>query len=170
MSTRFGEAMRTKGRGPWDPRNRDRSLRHRPDRASARAIRRAFRRKNPGGVGARALSPVMLDLSGPKLTVAENELLHHPLAGGVILFARNFESTRQLAALTGEIRALREPELLIAVDHEGGRVQRFQEGFTRIPPMRTLGEGWEKNPSQARALAEAAGYVIAAELRSHGVG
>ena len=115
------------------------------------------------------LGPVMLDLSGLKLTVAEKELLRHPLAGGVILFARNFESTRQLAALTGEIRALREPELLIAVDHEGGRVQRFQEGFTRIPPMRTLGEGWEKNPSRARAIAEATGYVIAAELRSHGV-
>jgi beta-N-acetylhexosaminidase len=115
------------------------------------------------------LGPVMLDLSGLKLTVAEKELLRHPLAGGVILFARNFESTRQLAALTGEIRALREPVLLVAVDHEGGRVQRFQEGFTRIPPMRTLGEGWEKDPSQARAIAEATGYVIAAELRSHGV-
>jgi len=115
------------------------------------------------------LGPVMLDLSGLKLTVAENELLRHPLAGGVILFARNFESTRQLAALTGEIRTLREPELLIAVDHEGGRVQRFQEGFTRIPPMRALGEGWEKDPSRARATAEATGYVIAAELRSHGV-
>jgi len=115
------------------------------------------------------LGPVMLDLSGLKLTVAEKEMLRHPLAGGVILFARNFESTRQLAALTGEIRELREPGLLIAVDHEGGRVQRFQEGFTRIPPMRTLGESWEKDPSWARAVAEATGYVIAAELRSHGV-
>ncbi|HYQ94739.1 MAG TPA: beta-N-acetylhexosaminidase, partial [Burkholderiales bacterium] len=64
------------------------------------------------------LGPVMLDLSGLKLTVAEKEMLRHPLVGGVILFARNFESTRQLAALTGEIRELREPELLIAVDHE----------------------------------------------------
>src|SRR5882762_4845323 len=115
------------------------------------------------------LGPVMLDLSGLKLTAAEKEMLRHPLAGGVILFARNFESTRQLAALTGEIRELREPGLLIAVDHEGGRVQRFQEGFTRIPPMRTLGESWEKDPSWARAVAEATGYVIAAELRSHGV-
>ena len=115
------------------------------------------------------LGPVMLDLSGLKLTAAEKEMLRHPLAGGVILFARNFESTRQLAALTGEIRELRKPELLIAVDHEGGRVQRFQEGFTRIPPMRALGEGWGKDPSQARAIAEATGYVIAAELRSHGV-
>jgi len=115
------------------------------------------------------LGPVMLDLSGLELTVAEKEMLRHPLAGGVILFARNFESTRQLAALTGEIRALREPQPLIAVDHEGGRVQRFHEGFTRIPPMRALGEGWGKNPSRARAAAEATGYVIAAELRSHGV-
>src|SRR5712664_3176351 len=115
------------------------------------------------------LGPVMLDLSGPKLTVAENELLRHPLAGGVILFARNFESTRQLAALTGEIRALREPEPLIAVDHEGGRVQRFQEGFTRIPPMRLLGESWENDPPRAKSLAEAVGYVIATELQTHGV-
>jgi beta-N-acetylhexosaminidase len=115
------------------------------------------------------LGPVMLDLSGLKLTVAEKELLRHPLAGGVILFARNFESTRQLAALTGEIRALREPELLIAVDHEGGRVQRFQEGFTRIPPMRSLGERWGTDAAGARALADATGYVVAVELRSHGV-
>src|SRR6266705_1732504 len=115
------------------------------------------------------LGPVMLDLSGLKLTVAEKELLRHPLAGGMILFARNFESTRQLAALTSEIRALRRPELLIAVDHEGGRVQRFQEGFTRIPPMRLLGERWDAGAAQARTLAESTGYVVAVELRAHGV-
>jgi beta-N-acetylhexosaminidase len=111
---------------------------------------------------------VMFDLSGLRLLAEEKELLRHPSAGGVILFARNFESPRQLRELTGEIRAQR-TELLIAADHEGGRVQRFQEGFTRIPPMRLLGELWEADVGGARALAEAIGYVIAVELRSHGV-
>jgi len=111
---------------------------------------------------------VMFDLAGPRLGAEEKELLRDPSAGGVILFSRNFESPRQLRALTGEIRAQR-PELLIAVDHEGGRVQRFTEGFTRIPPMRLLGEHWDTDADGARALAEAIGYVIAVELRSHGV-
>ena len=115
------------------------------------------------------LGPVMLDLAGLALTAEERERLRHPSVGGVILFARNFESPSQLRALTTEIRALRRPELLIAVDHEGGRVQRFQQGFTRIPPMRSLGERWETDAAEARALAEAMGYVIAVELRSHGV-
>jgi beta-N-acetylhexosaminidase len=110
----------------------------------------------------------MLDLAGPRLLAEEKERLRHPSTGGVILFARNFESPRQLRALTGEIRAER-PELMIAVDHEGGRVQRFQEGFTRIPPMRMLGARWEADAGEARALAESIGYVIAVELRSHGV-
>ena len=115
------------------------------------------------------LGPVMLDLAGPHVTPEEKEMLRHPSVGGVILFARNFESPRQLFALTTEVRALRRPEPLIAVDHEGGRVQRFQEGFTRIPPMRLLGERWDADPAQARTLAEATGYVVAVELRSHGV-
>lgn len=112
--------------------------------------------------------PVMLDLAGPALAAEEEERLRHPSAGGVILFARNFESPRQLDALIAGIRALR-PEILIAVDHEGGRVQRFQEGFTRIPPMRSLGERWKTGAGEAQALAEAMGYVIAVELRSHGI-
>lgn len=111
---------------------------------------------------------VMLDLAGPKLAAGERDLLRHPSAGGVILFSRNFESPRQLLGLTREIRAER-PELLIAVDHEGGRVQRFKEGFTPIPPMRVLGERWESDAGGARALAEAIGYVIAVELQQHGV-
>jgi len=115
------------------------------------------------------LGPVMLDVAGLRVTPEEKEILGHPSVGGVILFARNFQSPKQLLALTTEIRALRRPGLLIAVDHEGGRVQRFQEGFTRIPPMRALGEGWENDPPRAKSLAEAVGYVIAAELRSHGV-
>jgi len=112
--------------------------------------------------------PVMLDLAGLRPSSEEKECLRHPAVGGVILFARNFESPRQLLALTEDIRAQR-AGLLVAVDHEGGRVQRFHEGFTRIPPMRSLGERWEGDPDGARALAEATGYVIAAELRAHGV-
>jgi beta-N-acetylhexosaminidase len=115
------------------------------------------------------LGPVMLDVAGLRATSEEKELLRHPAVGGVILFARNFQSPKQLLALTTEIRALRRPELLIAVDHEGGRVQRFEEGFTRIPPMRLLGERRETDAGRARALAEGVGYVIAAELRSHGI-
>lgn len=111
---------------------------------------------------------VMLDLAGPALGAGERELLRHPSAGGVILFSRNFESPRQLLGLTRSIRAER-PELLVAVDHEGGRVQRFKEGFTPIPPMRRLGERWDTDAGGARALAEAIGYVIAVELQAHGV-
>jgi beta-N-acetylhexosaminidase len=110
----------------------------------------------------------MLDVAGLGLEPAEKERLRHPATGGVILFARNFESPRQLRALTTEIRAQR-PGVLIAVDHEGGRVQRFQEGFTRIPPMRLLGRRWDTDAGGARALAEAIGHVIAVELRAHGV-
>ena len=115
------------------------------------------------------LGPVMLDVAGLRVTPQEKEILGHPSVGGVILFARNFQSPKQLLALTTEIRALRRPGLLIAVDHEGGRVQRFQEGFTRIPPMRLLGESWENDPPRAKSLAEAVGYVIATELLTHGV-
>ncbi len=109
------------------------------------------------------LGPVMLDVAGQELAAEEKELLQHPSVGGVILFARNFGSPQQLLELTRAMRALRRPELLIAVDHEGGRVQRFREGFTPIPPMRDLGRCWERTPTRAEGLAEAAGYVIAAE-------
>jgi beta-N-acetylhexosaminidase len=115
------------------------------------------------------LGPVMLDVAGLRVTPEEKEILGHPSVGGVILFARNFQSPKQLLALTTEIRSVRRPGLLIAVDHEGGRVQRFQEGFTRIPPMRLLGESWENDPPRAKSLAEAVGYVIATELLTHGV-
>ncbi len=115
-----------------------------------------------------ALGPLMLDLKGIELDDVEREMLRHPLTGGVILFARNYESPQQLRALTTSIRGLRDPGLLIAVDHEGGRVQRFVDGFTVIPPMSTLGRLW---PEQARAkrLARAAGTVIAYELAGHGI-
>lgn len=116
-----------------------------------------------------SLGPVMLDVVGTELTAADIKRLQHPLVGGVILFARNFESPAQLKALTASIHAVRQPPLLISVDHEGGRVQRFRDGFTKIPPMREFGKIWDHNPKKAKELAEQAGWVLAAELRAHGV-
>lgn len=113
--------------------------------------------------------PVMLDVLGTTLTAEDERRLRHPLVGGVILFKRNYESPGQLAALTASIHALRTPPLLIAVDHEGGRVQRFRDGFTRIPPMRELGKEWDAHPKRAKHLAQQAGFVMASELRACGV-
>lgn len=116
-----------------------------------------------------SLGPVMLDVVGTELTNDDIRRLRHPLVGGVILFARNFSSCAQLKALTAAIHEVRQPPLLIAVDHEGGRVQRFRDGFTKIPPMREFGKLWDEHPKKARHLAEEAGWVLAAELRAHGV-
>lgn len=113
--------------------------------------------------------PVMVDVHGFALTAQEKARLSHPLVGGVILFRRNFHNIEQLKALTAEIRALRTPELLIAVDHEGGRVQRFLDGFTRLPPMNVLGEMWQQDEAAARAAAETVGVVLAGELRACGI-
>jgi beta-N-acetylhexosaminidase len=115
------------------------------------------------------LGPVMLDVAGTALTDDDRKRLLHPLTGGVILFSRNFQTPAQLTALTAEIHALRTPHLLIAVDHEGGRVQRFRDGFTAIPPMRELGVAWEKSAAKAKQLAQDTGFVLATELRAHGV-
>jgi beta-N-acetylhexosaminidase len=115
------------------------------------------------------LGPVMLDVLGKTLTPEDEARLRHPLVGGVILFTRNYSSPGQLSELTAAIHALRAPPLLIAVDHEGGRVQRFREGFTKIPAMRELGKIWDTHPQRARHLAQQAGYVLAAELRACGV-
>jgi beta-N-acetylhexosaminidase len=117
----------------------------------------------------RALGPVVLDPCGAALGDEDRRRLLHPAAGGVILFAHNYENPQQLEALTAEISSLREPALLICVDHEGGRVQRFREGFSAIPPMRTLGVLWDRDRTAARAAAKAAGTVIGAELAAHGV-
>ena len=115
------------------------------------------------------LGPVMLDVVGKTLTAEDEARLRHPQVGGAILFARNYESPSQLCELTAAIRAVRSPPLLIAVDHEGGRVQRFREGFTKIPAMRELGKVWDEHPQRARHLAQQSGYVLAAELRACGV-
>jgi beta-N-acetylhexosaminidase len=119
--------------------------------------------------GERAPGPVVLDVAGTRVSPEDAERLLHPNAGMVILFARNFASPGQLAELVGAIHALREPRLLVAVDQEGGRVQRFREGFTRVPPMAALGRLWEADPLEATRAAIATGYVIGAELRAHGV-
>ena len=96
-----------------------------------------------------ALGPVMLDIEGLALTSADRTLLREPAVGGVVLFSRNYESPAQLAELVSTIRAVRSPPLLIAVDHEGGRVQRFREGFSAIPPMRQLGRQYDSDPEAA---------------------
>ena len=115
------------------------------------------------------LGPVVLDPAGPALSADDRRRLRHPAAGGVILFAHNYENPEQLLALTEELVGLRDPELPICVDHEGGRVQRFTLGFTAIPPMRRLGVLWDRDREAARRAARAVGTVIAAELGAHGV-
>jgi beta-N-acetylhexosaminidase len=113
--------------------------------------------------------PVVLDVAGTTLADDDRRRLLHPLVGGVILFARNFESAAQVARLTAEIRALRTPRLLVCVDHEGGRVQRFRDGFTAIPPMRELGALWERDVLAACKRATEIGETIGRELRAVGV-
>ena len=116
-----------------------------------------------------SLGPVMLDIKGTQLSEDDIKRLLHPLTGGVLLFTRNYSNNRQLTELTQQIHGLRNPHLLIAVDHEGGRVQRFQKDFTKLPPMRELGKIWDKRPIRARHLAKQVGFVLAAELNACGV-
>ncbi|EGZ44832.1 beta-N-acetylhexosaminidase [Neisseria wadsworthii] len=114
--------------------------------------------------------PVMADVNAFHLTEEEKQRLCDPSVGGVILFRRNFENVTQLKELVKEIKALRTPELIIAVDHEGGRVQRFIEGFTRLPAMDVIGEIWDtQGADAAKAQAEQVGWVLAAELSACGV-
>lgn len=116
-----------------------------------------------------SLGPLMLDVAGYELTDDDRRRLQHPLVGGVILFSRNYRDPAQLAALCTDIHALKSPPMLIGVDQEGGRVQRMREHFTRLPPMRALGEVWNAHPQRAANLAHDTGYVLASELRAHGV-
>ncbi|MBI4997810.1 MAG: beta-N-acetylhexosaminidase [Rhodocyclales bacterium] len=111
----------------------------------------------------------MIDIAGTGLSELDRDRLCHPLVGGLILFSRNYASPQQLQALCAEVHALRQPPLLIAVDHEGGRVQRFRDGFTLLPAMRELGRWWDKTPRSAAEAAYAIGYLLAAELRALGV-
>ena len=122
-------------------------------------------------------APVILDIAGLALTAVDRARLAHPVAGGIILFGRNWQDRGQLAALCAEVKSVRQ-DLLICVDHEGGRVQRFQSGgFTHLPPMRALGELWMKDQAHgdyagamaATNVATAVGYVLGAELRACGV-
>lgn len=112
------------------------------------------------------LGPVMLDVAGHELTAEDKELLAHPAVGGLILFSRNFDSVEQITQLVKEIRAARKGELVIAVDHEGGRVQRFREGFTRLPTAQAIGSEYAVDPDGALSKAKALGELLALELRS----
>lgn len=114
------------------------------------------------------LGPLMLDLEGLTLTADEIELIQNPWVGGVIFFARNFEGREQITKLVSDIRALR-PELLLCVDQEGGRVQRFKEGFTRIPSMQLLGDRLRDGVQDADTLLRDAGWLMASELLACGV-
>jgi beta-N-acetylhexosaminidase len=116
-----------------------------------------------------SLGPLMIDLAGTEVTQEERELLRHPLIGGVILFARNYVNPEQLTALVDAIHAARAPPLIVAVDQEGGRVQRFREGFSRLPPARRIGHEFDLEARTGLALARAVGWLMAAELRAHGV-
>lgn len=113
--------------------------------------------------------PIILDVLEPELNAQEQEILEHPLVGGVILFARNYENPRQIKHLCQSIRKSRKTPLLIAVDQEGGEVQRFREGFTHIPSMGEIGELYDKDPVKAKHYAEQSGWQMAAELLAVGV-
>ena len=115
------------------------------------------------------LGPLMIGIEGLELLGEERRRLQHPAVGGVLLFARNFETPDQLLALTRSIKALRQPPLLIAVDQEGGRVQRFRRGLTVLPPLGAIGRAAKAAPVRAREAARTAGWVMAAELRALGV-
>lgn len=115
------------------------------------------------------LGPLMIDLAGTELTPDDVEVLANPLVGSVILFTRNYRNIQQISSLCSAIRKVKTPHLLIAVDHEGGRVQRFREGFTRLPPARLLGRRFDEDPRDALRKTHAIGWLMAAELRAVGV-
>lgn len=114
------------------------------------------------------LGPVMLDIEGKSLTAEDKELLQHPNVGGLILFSRNYQNREQIKELVRSVRKIKE-KILIAVDQEGGRVQRFQEGFTQLKPLHYFGELYDKSPDNALAETEKAAYTMASEIRSVGI-
>jgi beta-N-acetylhexosaminidase len=116
-----------------------------------------------------SLGPLMVGIAGMTLSAEEREMLRHPLVGGVILFTRNYSDPDQLAALVEAIHGLKDSSLLVAVDHEGGRVQRFRNGFVALPPMRQLGDIYDKDVKRAKHLSQLIGWLMAAELRAVGV-
>ncbi len=116
-----------------------------------------------------SLGPVMVGLAGTEISQAEQEMLQHPMVGAVVLFTRNYQDPEQLKQLVDNIHAVRDPRLLVAVDHEGGRVQRFREGFTRLPAMQGFGELFEQDAKRAKRLVETAGWLMAIELRAVGI-
>ena len=113
--------------------------------------------------------PLMVDIAGTELCAEDREVLSHPLVGSVLLFSRNYRSPEQVGALCAAIRAVRAPHLLIAVDHEGGRVQRFREHFTRLPASRPLGRRYAEERRDGLQLTQAVGWLMASELRAVGV-
>lgn len=115
------------------------------------------------------LGPVMIGLTGPHIEAEEREMLLHPLVGGVVLFTRNYESVEQLEQLVRALHELRDPHLLVAVDHEGGRVQRFRHDFTVLPAIGQLGVVYARDPERARQLSQVSGWLMAAELRAVGI-
>jgi len=115
------------------------------------------------------LGPVMIGLAGPGIDAEEREMLLHPLVGGVVLFTRNYESIEQLEHLVSELHELRDPHLLVAVDHEGGRVQRFRHDFTMLPAVGQLGHIFTQDPARACQLSQISGWLMAAELRGVGI-
>ena len=115
------------------------------------------------------LGPLMVDVAGLELTPEDRDVLRHPLVGSVILFTRNYQSPDQLAKLVADIHAVRTPALIVAVDQEGGRVQRFRPQFSRLPSPRRIGHEFDLDPRQGLALARSMGWLMAAELRAHGV-
>lgn len=111
----------------------------------------------------------MIDLEGTAVSAEERELLRHPLVGGVILFTRNYLDPAQLSQLVADVHAVRTPALIVAVDHEGGRVQRFRQGFSELPAARRIGHEFDADARRGLDLAHTMGWLMAAELRAHGV-
>jgi beta-N-acetylhexosaminidase len=115
------------------------------------------------------LGPLMVDVAGLELTPEDRDVLRHPLVGSVILFTRNFATSDQLRQLVTDIHAVRSPALVVGVDHEGGRVQRFRKEFSVLPPLRRIGHEFDLDAKHGLTLARSMGWLMAAELRAHGI-